>query len=284
MMMTLMGLAPIGRPAAAASDAALMAAGRAGERVAERVVPQVMERGGLPAEMLGAMAQGTQSQAVKIAPRTAPQQEALDLAQKRAALPIEQGGLGLPKDNTPEMRAAVMFPRDFAHGSPQSNITILQPSKTGAEGPGIYATDYFPEASAYAGDQPGATVYPLKVSAKAAYQSGGENPYMKLMVSSDEDLLNSLQRMGKDSIIKDQSPTPDWLKSLGVMDMPTREHFVSMNPDLFRSRFAAFDPWRKTAATAALYGVAAPDLLAAEQPANEQDQSFVDSLLKLLGR
>jgi hypothetical protein len=40
-----------------------MAAGRAGERVAERVVPQVMERGGLPAEMLGAMAQGTQSPA-----------------------------------------------------------------------------------------------------------------------------------------------------------------------------------------------------------------------------
>jgi hypothetical protein len=63
MMMTLMGLAPIGRPAASASDAALMAAGRAGERVAERVVPQVMERGGLPAEMLGAMAQGTQSPA-----------------------------------------------------------------------------------------------------------------------------------------------------------------------------------------------------------------------------
>jgi hypothetical protein len=38
-----------------------MAAGRAGERVAERVVPQIMERGGLPAEMLQGMAQGTQS-------------------------------------------------------------------------------------------------------------------------------------------------------------------------------------------------------------------------------
>jgi hypothetical protein len=40
-----------------------MALGRAGERMAERVVPQVMERGGLPAEMLGAMAQGTVSPA-----------------------------------------------------------------------------------------------------------------------------------------------------------------------------------------------------------------------------
>jgi len=38
-----------------------MAAGRAGERVAERVVPQIMERGGLPAEMLQGMAQNTRS-------------------------------------------------------------------------------------------------------------------------------------------------------------------------------------------------------------------------------
>ena len=38
-----------------------MAAGRAGERVAERLVPQIMERGGLPAEMLQGMAQNTRS-------------------------------------------------------------------------------------------------------------------------------------------------------------------------------------------------------------------------------
>jgi hypothetical protein len=48
---------PMGKPA----QAGTMALGRAGERMAERVVPQVMERGGLPAEMLGAMAQGSRS-------------------------------------------------------------------------------------------------------------------------------------------------------------------------------------------------------------------------------
>jgi hypothetical protein len=53
----LLGLVPMGR----AAEPVAMAAGRAGERVAERVVPQVMERGGLPAEMLGAMAQGSRS-------------------------------------------------------------------------------------------------------------------------------------------------------------------------------------------------------------------------------
>jgi GNAT superfamily N-acetyltransferase len=40
--------------------------------------------------------------------KTAPRQEALDKAQRNAALPVEEGGLGLPKDNTPEMRAEAM--------------------------------------------------------------------------------------------------------------------------------------------------------------------------------
>ena len=58
-LMAALGMTPVGKPA----QAGAMALGRAGERVAERVVPQVMERGGLPAEMLSAMAQGTQSPA-----------------------------------------------------------------------------------------------------------------------------------------------------------------------------------------------------------------------------
>lgn len=40
---------------------------------------------------------------------------------------------------------------------------------------------------------------------------------------------------------------------------------VVFNPDQIRSRFAAFDPLRKTAATAAAAGLAAPDLLAKER-------------------
>ena len=52
-------------PVPSGANKAAMAAGRAGERVAERVVPQIMERGGLPAEMLQGMAQGTQSAAYR---------------------------------------------------------------------------------------------------------------------------------------------------------------------------------------------------------------------------
>ena len=47
------------RQAAFATGRAAMTAGRAGERYAERVVPGIMERGGLGAEMLQGMAQGT---------------------------------------------------------------------------------------------------------------------------------------------------------------------------------------------------------------------------------
>lgn len=54
-------VAPMVGPGARVAGRGAMAAGRAGERYAERVVPQIMERGGLPAEMMAAMGQGTQS-------------------------------------------------------------------------------------------------------------------------------------------------------------------------------------------------------------------------------
>jgi hypothetical protein len=40
---------------------------------------------------------------------------------------------------------------------------------------------------------------------------------------------------------------------------------IPFNPDDVRSRFAAFDPWRRSAAVAAAMGVAAPDLMADEK-------------------
>jgi predicted translin family RNA/ssDNA-binding protein len=51
---------------------------------------------------------------------------------------------------------------------------------------------------------------------------------------------------------------------------------VVFSPDQIRSRFAAFDPLRKTAAIAATAGVAAPDLLAAED-----DKVGVNKMRKL---
>jgi hypothetical protein len=56
-----MTVAPMVGPAAKAGTQAMMATGRAGERLAERVVPQIMERGGLPAEIMQGMSRGTVS-------------------------------------------------------------------------------------------------------------------------------------------------------------------------------------------------------------------------------
>ena len=54
---TALGVAPLAK----VFQAPAMALGRAGERVAERVVPQIMERGGLPADLLQGMSRGTVS-------------------------------------------------------------------------------------------------------------------------------------------------------------------------------------------------------------------------------
>jgi len=55
----LLNVAPFAKPAAVMANQAAMTAGRAGARYAERVVPQVMERGGLPAQLLGDVSRGS---------------------------------------------------------------------------------------------------------------------------------------------------------------------------------------------------------------------------------
>jgi hypothetical protein len=53
-------------PVPSGANRAAMAVGRAGERVAERVVPQILERGGLPAGLLQDLAQGTKSNVIEL--------------------------------------------------------------------------------------------------------------------------------------------------------------------------------------------------------------------------
>ena len=57
---------------------------------------------------------------------------------------------------------------------------------------------------------------------------------------------------------------------------------IPFAPEQVRSRFAAFDPWRRDAATAAAFGVAAPDLLAKEKEKPE-DRLTIEEFLKTQG-
>ena len=314
----------------------------------------------------------------------APQAEALKLAQERAALPPAKGGLGLPKNNTPEQRAKAMgFDRDTYHGSFR-DIKKLDPSVGSTEshaGKGVYSTDSAKDASLnyasiYGPDVYGrverglenrdkdfrkihsrmrdetltprqqeiilqnttgadnlGVVYPLKVrSDKSIHLDANEsNPVMvgpfqqydeaadiwsdtphtsKFNEALDEfrelggeanpvydavqehneamlarDLFNAVKKAGDENglydpytgdIVSGGVAAGDFMKHFGVDEVrhtPSfrnqelnigNEHTISMNPDNVRSRFAAFDPWRKTAAIAASMGVAAPDLLAKE--------------------
>ena len=181
------------------------------------------------------------------------------IAQRNAALPVSQGGLGLAPDNTAMDRARAMgFEDGWAHGSPNPKITEMKPSSTGAEGPGTYATNYLPEASTYSFLNEGSTVYPLMVNRSKSLNANG-NVYDLLKANSDDELLMNLEKAGKDSITASQSKTPQWLLDAGAPYMPDRMHYVSVKPYNFRSRFAAFDPMKKESSNLlAQFGALAP--------------------------
>lgn len=66
-----MAVAPMVGPAGRTAGAGAMAAGQAGERLAERSIPEIMQRGGMGAEMLQGMSRGAESYALPTAGRMA---------------------------------------------------------------------------------------------------------------------------------------------------------------------------------------------------------------------
>ena len=83
----------------------------------------------------------------------APQETALALAQQRAALPVDQGGLGLLAENTPEMRAAAMNAFDYLHGTDRLDRLLSGKTfdaKKATSGPMPFGTNTPSMASSYA--------------------------------------------------------------------------------------------------------------------------------------
>ena len=260
---------------------------------------------------------GIDSNIVPPVQRVAPQDEALRLAQERAALPVEQGGLGLPVDNTPEQRAMAMgFDTDAYHGT-ASDISAINPafygSSTGAKsakdaffsaespetavGYANFAAQNAPvlklmeqankyERLAQRGIEPdvnyakyddflrqaedlekaineerlrGQNVLPLLLNTKKSNIIDAEGNSFSDLEGKVNELIKKTKLQGKDTAI---------IKNLdddaGFSNRPTT-HYGILNPDSVRSRFAAFDPYRKSAAIAAAMGVAAPDLMADEK-------------------
>jgi hypothetical protein len=201
----------------------------------------------------------------------APQDEALALAQQRAALPVEQGGLGLGPANTAAERAKAMgFDTNMPlyHGT-GADIKAFDPRMAGKNDRGLWGKGQYlatspNTASSYAlreGD--GANVIPAYIAAK--------NP---MRVTTGKDLItrmpdgtNTRDLIGNNldgAKIKEIAQSAGHDSVFQVKPNGEIGDIVSFTPENIRSRFAAFDPFRRTAATAAAMGVASPDLLAQE--------------------
>jgi hypothetical protein len=208
----------------------------------------------------------------------APQDEALALAQQRAALPVEQGGLGLGPANTAAERAKAMgFDKNVLHGTSSdiSNVVVLPEGRRYAQ-PFYTTADTSKDAAEFASQ-----------FANTKSEMGAPRVMPLMMRGSVMDTRNNPAALKKLQDVAEQSYTelkigekglPTWgqvnnyateAKNAGIDSilLDERAHLNSianLNPENIRSRFAAFDPWRKTAATAAAFGVAAPNLLAEE--------------------
>ena len=198
-------------------------------------------------------------------------QTAGELAQKlahdRAMLPVSEHGLGLPAGNTAMDRADVMFPKDVYH-STDADILNMNPSAGGKLGPGVYTSDSPDYVNKYILHRPnkyveGGNVMPLRIKDNLASPDTAE------LARQDTSHLGTPPDVKNYKTYWKQQVN-DELANRGysgrTIDGPIYDGMenVTFNPDDIRSRFAAFDPWRRNAAIAALTGTAAPDLMAGE--------------------
>ena len=226
-----------------------------------------------------------------------PRQAALDTAQKNAALPIEEGGLGLPKDNTPEMREKAMGFIDAYHGTTQG---ARKEQLRDAEGwSDVWATDNPRVANTYATGRPqfgrpeGQAVLPLSVRLEnpmvidAPYGSSWRQidtalPNDPEVLPYSTDMLSEIaKKQGYDSLLVKNvfdvggGRIP---RSEKGQDALTGTTYAIFNPAQVRSRFAAFDPMRKNDKDL-LAGVLPLGLLADE----EQRKRLYELMPSLLG-
>jgi hypothetical protein len=193
-----------------------------------------------------------------------PQSQALLLAQQRAALPVEQGGLGLAAGNTSAERAAAMgFTGDVYHGG-NPNIQKFMP-KGNQEGSEQFLEKYRSKVTknepvGYMDFRDGTFMSPnAEIASSYARDSGAVYPLVK-----NSTMPLNLDVSGMRPQVIGAKPTAT-IDEMNLYRDGNIDEISVIDPDQLRSRFAAFDPFRKTAATAAAMGVAAPDLLAQER-------------------
>jgi hypothetical protein len=208
-------------------------------------------------------------------------EQAHQVAQRNAALPVEQGGLGLPPNNTAMERAkALGFSDDVYHGT-RNDVAEFAMDKVKSRFPysiGVHSTTSPSEASIYADDIANAAIDFNPASRFAKPVAEGAN-VMPLMVRRENTLVrktadtptpgqsaSSMVDLDRASFINDlykakQDGNPyqtiEAIRNAG--DGYDATNLVSLMPKNIRSRFAAFDPMRRNEAD--LLGNADPRLL-----------------------
>jgi hypothetical protein len=197
----------------------------------------------------------------------APQDEALALAQQRAALPVEQGGLGLGPANTAAERAKAM---GFDTPAYKTNAATINDAPLEVfQSKGSPIDDYVGKDGGFSGF----FAQSPDVANNFAWQSNSASFPVMLNMSKAKQLEAAGKKardfqFSKKADPKDFEALQSGLASkYGAVLSNTADEgtiYIPKSSDQVRSRFAAFDPFRKTAAVAATMGVAAPNLLAEE--------------------
>jgi len=146
-------------------------------------------------------------------PSPYPQQQALELAQQRAALPVEQGGLGLLSSNTPEMRAQAMGAIDYLHGTERLDRLLAGKSfdaRKATSGPMPYGTNTPSMASSYAMNKADTSlamgnegnladyfqVMPKSMGERGKAPINVENVWYRLSPEKKSEILDKASRIG----------------------------------------------------------------------------------------
>lgn len=179
-------------------------------------------------------------------------------AQRNAALPVEQGGLGLPPNNTAQERAkALGFTTDAYHGTPDDAISRTRQFKNEKLGKstrvsdaakGHFTSDRGEVASEFIwrdGSTDGGNVLPLLLR--------GDRDTVRLpgewMPGKYDAALDAAKAAGKDGLN---------IQGVTTLGRPG-DYQVTFDPRNIRSRFAAFDPMKRHDAD--MLGFASPQLL-----------------------
>lgn len=199
-----------------------------------------------------------------------------EMAQRNAALPISKGGLGLPVNNTAMDRAKAMgFDMSTYHGTINPNIEAFDPSmsKGARHRAGIFSSESPELANTYAGNM-GGTIYPLMIKTKgmAEVDAGGKNwsriPADTIIKHSDgtetpaKDIITNLysettntndiarfSRQQLDTGVKFKNISDIGARARWAGDVPeTATNVTTFKPENIRSKFAAFDPMKKSSA------------------------------------